>query len=463
MSKESTGLPMAAKWDPDKIREEEAFLVDLEKRPLLQRFRGYFKLTGPAWLQSAMTLGAGSAAASVIAGVSFGYTLLWVQPIAMLLGIAMLAALGNITLTHGERPYKSFGRELGRWVAFLWALGAIVASVIWHFPQYGLVGAAAWDLGQMAGLSSGNEFLTYGFKFAVGGLILGLSILVTWNYGSHTKGIRFYEGFLRWTIRCVIVAFVIVVLHTGVNWTELFKGFFTFQIPKAEGAVIVILGAFGAAVGINMTFLYPYSLLAKGWGKHHKGLARYDLLNSMFLPYMIITSLVIIVMAEEIYDPALNAVRTDLRPVEAAAALGSVLGSTLGRIIFNLGLIGMACGAITTHMVVCGFTLCEMFNLEYTVKRYRLFTLAPAVGVLGVAFSYPLWMPVAASAICLTLLPIAYVAFFIMNNKRSYLGEAVGRGLKRLANNVVLILAIAAACVGSAVLIKLRVIDVLMR
>ena len=63
----------------------------------------------------------------------------------------MLAALGNITLSRGERPYKSFSRELAPWVAFLWALGAIVASIIWHFPQYGLVGGAAWDLAQLVG------------------------------------------------------------------------------------------------------------------------------------------------------------------------------------------------------------------------------------------------------------------------------------------------------------------------
>ena len=36
---------------------------------------------------------------------------------------------------------------------------------------------------------------------------------------------------------------------------------------KAMDTVTLVLGMLGAAVGINMTFLYPYSLLAKGWGK----------------------------------------------------------------------------------------------------------------------------------------------------------------------------------------------------
>ena len=52
----------------------------------------------------------------------------------------------------------------------------------------------------------------------------------------------------------------------------------------------------GAAVGINMTFLYPYSLLAKGWGKEHRKLARWDLGMTRFLPFSVVTSLIIVAM-----------------------------------------------------------------------------------------------------------------------------------------------------------------------
>ena len=455
----SAGLPMASKWDPEKLKQEEAFLQDLEKKPFFTRCRGYMKLTGPAWMQSAMTLGAGSAVASVVAGASFGYTLLWVQPVAMLLGIFMMGALGNVVLTTGERPYSSFAREIHGSVAFLWALGSIVASVVWHFPQYGLAGAAVWDLANLAGVSEDSNTAQYVVKFAAGFGILGFSILVTWNYGAGTRGIKLYEGFLRWTIRLIIVAFLLVVIRTGVDWNALFDGFFGFHMPEGAGSMTLVLGAIGAAVGINMTFLYPYSLLAKGWGKHHRGLARYDLASSMFLPFVIVTSLIIIAMANTIHDPTMTGVRTGLRPIDAAHGLETILGGSLGRVILDLGFVGMACGAISTHMVVCGFTGCEMFKLEYTSKRYRMFTLVPAIGVLGVVFSSPLWMPIAASAIALTMLPIAYISFFIMNNKSSYIGEATGHGWKRVLLNCALLIAIIAACVASAIKIKSGVID----
>ena len=47
---------------------------------LIQR---YLKLLGPGYLQSAMTLGGGTASASLFAGAVFGYQLLWVAPVAM--------------------------------------------------------------------------------------------------------------------------------------------------------------------------------------------------------------------------------------------------------------------------------------------------------------------------------------------------------------------------------------------
>ena len=489
---QSKGLPMTSKWDPEKLEAEIAALKELEGKPLLQSAGGYIKRTGPGLLQSAMTLGAGSAVASVVAGVSFGYALLWVQPVAMFLGIMMFMAVGNVVLTTGERPYKSFGRELHVSIAFLWALGTVVASVIWHFPQYGLAAGAARDLAEMAGITctqgvgdataitASGQAVSWG----VGLLILGIGILTTWNYGSGARGIRIYEWFLRSVIALVILSFGFVVACTGIDWPALFSGFFTFQIPDVDGIETVILGAIGASVGINMTFLYPYSLLAKGWGKHHKTLSRWDLGMSMFLPFVLVTSLVIIAMANTVHpkklqeyqlqvaeyqqqvaagtavgDPPRMAIDRKMKPVDAAQALTGVMGQKAGRIIFDLGFIAMTCGAISVHMVVCGFTVCEMFGLQYTTRRYRMFTLVPVIGILGVITQTPFWMPIAASAICLTMLPIAYIAFFLMANKRSYIGDAVGHGWTRFVFNLLLLIAIAMATIGAAIKFKGGVID----
>ena len=227
MADEKKGIPMTPKWDPEKLQKEISELQELERKPFLTKSAGYLKRTGPGLMQSAMTLGAGSAAASVVAGASFGYKLLWIQPVAMFLGVMMLAALANVVLTTEERPFRAFGRELSWLLVALWAIGTVMASVIWHFPQYGLAAGAVRDLADMAGVVSRapeGEAVAWGYtsagliiSFAAGGAILLINIITTWSYGAGSWGVKLYEWFLRGVIGLIIVAFGIVVIANFEN------------------------------------------------------------------------------------------------------------------------------------------------------------------------------------------------------------------------------------------------------
>ena len=120
--------------------DAEAFLDALEGKPTANRFFAYLLRGGPGYLQSAMTLGGGTALSSIYAGRMFGYDLLWVAPVGMLIGVLMLGVLGSLTLQSPERPYDGMAQNAGRPFALAWALGALVASIIWHLPQYALAG-----------------------------------------------------------------------------------------------------------------------------------------------------------------------------------------------------------------------------------------------------------------------------------------------------------------------------------
>ncbi len=407
----------------------------------------------------------------------------------MFLGVMMLAALSNVVLTKGERPITSFSREMGtfgKFIVFFWIVGTIMSSVIWHFPQYGLAAAAARDLANNLGdvtvavapEEAANTVMGLGFtgtglaiSIIVGITILCINIITTFNYGGDSKGVRIYEWFLRGCIALIVIMFgIVVVAKVGdIEWVEVFKGFIGYYgIPNlylADGTlnmttVMQVLGMLGAAVGINMTFLYPYSLLKKGWGKSHRKLAKWDLAMTMFLPFTLVTSLVIVAMTVGGVYTGEDMVVKGLKPIGAAQALAGVLGQKAGRTIFDLGLIGMTCGAISTHMVVCGFTFSEIFRVFGAAEsktRFRVFALTPAIGMLGVIITLPMWFPVAASAVCFTMLPVAYLAFLIMSNKRSYLGEAVGKGLGHVVFNIILVIALAMSVVGCGIMVYNRV------
>ncbi len=445
------GLPMFTASEPQALSKENAELAELGGQNFLRRWRGYTKMTGPGYLQSALTLGGGSAVASLFAGSYFQYGLLWVQPVAMILGIIMLAAISHQTLSTGARPFSTIKIIFHPILAWIWVFGALAVTIIWHFPQYALAAGMTEDMIKAATGWHPSPAGQVAVLIGAGLVILVISTAITWNYGSGHKGVRFYERLLKGVVWMIIVTFAIVVVRRavdgGIEWKKVLIGFLPLEIPTDKQGVSIVMAAFAAVVGINSTFIFPYTLLARGWGKEHRGLSRFDLITGMLLPFCIITSLIIIAAGCTIYEPK-TIDPSRLSPIEAAAVLQSAgLSVFFSRIVFGLGIIGMALTSITVHMLTCGFAACELFGVEPGGWRYKLACLLPIPGVSGVIlwkYMGP-WVAVPTSAICGLLLPLAYMIFFILNNSKKYLGPDKFTGSKAVAWNLGMLIALLAS------------------
>ncbi len=433
------GLPMVQARDPEALDNEKAFLREVDARPKpWQRWRGYWTVSGPGWVQSALTLGAGSAGSSIFAGAVFGYKLLWVQPVAMFLGVVMFSAIGHQLLSTQARPYDAFRKRLHPALAVAWGAAVLLASVVWQFPQYALGVSVVRDLFDVAGMSVPRA------PVAMALLVAGTALC--WSYGRGSRrAIRHFERVLKYLLLVMVASFFLVVLRTGVDLGELFRGFTGFHIPREREGLTIVLGALGAAVGVNMTFLYPYMLLARGWGREHRGLKNFDLAVSMFLPFVLATSLVTIACANTLHAQGIKVSGA----VDAAHALAPLVGPAAGRVIFSLGVLSMCFTTLTIEMVICGFVLSEMLGFEPRGWAYRAATMVANIGILGAFYPMPLWLPVLTSSFTLIVLPLAYVGFFILQNKRDYLGNDVVEGAKGTVWNTLLLLAVLITVAGA--------------
>lgn len=425
------------------MAEERATLQRLAGASRARRWRGYLRLTGPGWLQSAFTLGSGSAVASLYLGAHYGYSLLWVQPLAMVVGIVMLMAASHQTLSTGVRPFEAMRRFIHPALAWAWAIATLIASFVFHLPQYALAAGVTEDMIAVASGWVPTGGTRTAFLLGLGLLILVVSTAITWNYGRGIKGIRVYERMLKVLVGIIIVAFFAVVARSAVagrlDWGGLVSGFLPLSIPSDSAGVTKVAGAFGAAVGINMTFLFGYTLLARGWGREHRGLARFDLITGMLLPYVIVTSLIVIACACTIHGTEFAP--EQILPANVGVLIGSAgIGPTYGRIVFGLGILGMALSTITLQMLVAGFALCELLGIEATGWRYRLSCLLPAPAFLGVILwtSMGTWVALPAFTVGLIMLPIAYVGWFLLQNSSRFLGEDRPRGRGAVRWNLVL-------------------------
>lgn len=523
----------------DPIMHERELLAEAEAAGGWRKYKTFLKLSGPGWLQSAITLGGGSLAGSLYLGVLGGMTMLWLQPLAMILGIIMLSAIGFVTLSTDERPFQAINRHVNPVLGWSWALATLMANIVWCMPQFSLANGVLQQNLFPEQLGAASPLGEFGGKLVISVAILVVTVLITWSYGSGHWGIKLYEIVLKLLVAMIVLCFIAVVVAMSrageLDWGNIFAGFipnprqifspadsfapYLDQLSDQARAfwsheivnlqIDNIATAAATAVGINMTFLFPYSLLRKGWTKEFRGLAKFDLATGMFLPFVLATSCVVIASASQFHakpvpglvapvqDEAGNPIEpTSKERSEYAAVLSKRLGEsaetsadelpvaereiaamlvtrdanrlsgaitpltgrTIGNVVFGLGVVGMALSTITILMLISGFVLCEMLNLKPTGWPFRLCCLAAALGVLGPFFwtqaAFKLAVP--TSVFGLMLLPIAYLTFFLLMNQRSLLGEEMPTGISRVVWNVLMFVAASIATAASFYMVWLK-------
>jgi Mn2+/Fe2+ NRAMP family transporter len=313
-----------------KVDADRQTLADALEKGGRWKWKAYFKLSGPGWLQSAITLGGGSLGSALYLGVLGGWSMLWLQLVAIVVGVIMLSAISYVTLSTGERPYQSINRHINPVLGVGWILATMMANIIWCMPQFSLcfdvldnnLTRGAIDGESMAvkvcvslailavtmgilllSLKPGwaSKLFDIALKALVGmivisffGVVVRLSYLglIEWN----EVGSGFVPDLMQWFNPSPRIAELIAMAPEGV------RDFWKSEITSKQQSVMISTTA--TAVGINMTFLLPYSMLNRGWDKPFRGLASFDLCTGMAIPYVIVTSCVVIASAHSFHAKA---------------------------------------------------------------------------------------------------------------------------------------------------------------
>ncbi|WP_339682702.1 divalent metal cation transporter [Gimesia maris] len=334
-----------------RIEQDRQLILDAKERGTGAKILAYTRLSGPGWLQSAITLGGGSLAGGLYLGILSGYHLMWLQPVAMIMGVVMLSAIGYVALSTKERPFAAINNHINPVLGWGWAIATLMANLVWIMPQYALGTAALQQ-------NLAPEF----FGDAKNGLISAVAVLfvisaiVIWFYDSGGWGIKLFEAILKILVGIVVLCFFGVVLKMSfstndLDWGKILAGyipnFSLFSNPSPEFSDVlaqaggyaeywknlivgkqqqVMITAAATAVGINMTFLLPYSMRAKGWDKDFRGLAMFDLATGLFIPFVLATSCVVIAAASQFHaQPAAGLVGETNAKGQVVDAEGEVI------------------------------------------------------------------------------------------------------------------------------------------
>ena len=522
-----------------RIESDRELIAAARQKGRAALVKTYLKLSGPGWLQSGITLGGVSFSSSLYLGVLAGFSFMWLQPLAMILGIIMLGAIAFVTLSTGQRPLRAINEHVSPVLGWSWLFASMAANLVWSTPQF-VLGTRAIQQNLLPGLVGPQVLPDPWGRVIVVCFLLGICITVTMFYGAGGRGVKIFEIIIKAIVSMIVLCFFGVVVKLSIErvlpWGQILRGliprlrllseptdtikpfiesvappfrqFWTKLIVSQEHDVMRAAAA--AAVGINMTFLLPYSMLRRGWDKYFRGLAIFDLSTGLFIPFILATGFVVIASAsrfhtvtapgfvpdtpgtELIEEPAPNLVapynnllaqrlkfeigeqafaqlsqaekkqRTEALPYadkklaamlikrdnfNLANALAPLTGGFLAQVAFGLGVVGMGVSAATVLMTINGLCLCELLNRPTGGWTQRIGSLIVSVGALAAIFwNQPApWLAMPTSVFCIILLPIAYLAFLLLMNQKSMLGDNMPRGGKRAAWNILMVIATAAA------------------
>lgn len=487
------------------MRANAEVIKEIQGKSTVGKILGYAKLSGPGWLQGAITLGGGSLAGALYLGVVAGFGLMWLQPLAMICGIIMLSAIAYVTLTTEKRPFGLINRNLSPVLGWAWLIATIMANIVWCMPQFNLSRAALQqNLIPMIGNSHQSTLLICIVIFAI-------AFYVNVLYQSEGKGVRIFDNLIKIIVGIIVLSFFAVVFtlttSNAIEWSKILKGFIPnlsllFKPAAGYSELIsqssapewwqskissdqrnVIIAAFASAVGINMTWLLPYSLLKKGWGRIHRELSIFDLSIGLFVPFFLATSCVVIASASQFHTktadvPAGAGAKTINQLVESqgvianaadqelalmlvkrdnfqlANALEPLAGNVVSQTIFGIGVLGMALSTIIILMLMNGLAFQELLKRPNDKKAY--FIGCAVSGLAGLAGPF-IWTGGAAAALAIptsviggTLIPIAYLTFFLIMNSRKILGDDRPTGKARITWNLLMGFATSVATFASA-------------
>lgn len=386
----------------------------------------WFKNSGPGALVAAAFIGPGTVTVCTIAGVNFGYTLLWamvlstvatiiLQEMAARLGIIARKGLSDVIRNEIHNPAIKF-------IVLALILFAIV------------IGNAIYEAGNISGSVLGlntlfNKASSGSFNYM--SLVVGTVAFVLLFIGNY----KVLERALVSLVILMSIAFLITSIITKPNLVEIVKGLF---IPRVtETNILTIVGLIGTTVVPYNLFLHA-SLVKEKWkSESDLSYAKKDTFISVAFGGLV--SMAIIISATSTSaDSITNA-------VDLAKGLEPLFGS-FAKYFLSLGLFSAGITSAITAPLAAAFVANGCLGWDGNMKSLKFRLTWMFVLSMGVIFSSlginPIQIIQFAQVANGAALPIIVgILLWIMNNK-SVLGKNTNTRFQNSIGIVIFIISI---------------------
>lgn len=372
---------------------------------------------------AAAFIGPGTVTVCSMAGVHYGFALLWALLLAMLATLVlqeMSARLGIVTRLGLADAIRIHLRPT--WLKYS-MLGMVLAAIV--------IGNAAYEAGNIGGATLGLEALfgpaytTY-YPWLLGGAAFGL--LWAGNY-------RLLEKVFVTLVVLMSLSFLITAILTKPDWLQLLRGIFLPSVPG--DSVLTIIALVGTTVVPYNLFLHA-SLVTEKW-KSAKDLkaARTDTLLSITLGGVV--SMAIVVSAAAIPASTVTSV------MDLARGLEPLYGN-LARYFMGIGLFAAGITSAITAPLAASYVANSCFGWQAGMddNRFRMvWCLVLLAGIASLSSGiHPIVIIQFAQAANGLLLPLIAVFLLWAVNRPGLLGSYRNTRIQNLIATAMILLAV---------------------
>lgn len=374
-----------------------------ERPGLLGRLRS----VGPGAVVAAAFIGPGTVTTATVAGVRYGYALLWTltfSTIATVVLQEMAARLGLVTRAGlGEAVRSRFTRPAARIVA----VGIILSAIAF--------GNAAYEAGNLLGTALGADAVLGAGRAAPRGWVLAAGVFafaLLWR-GSY----RVVERALVAMVVLMSVVFLATAAVSAPPLGELLRGMVVPGLPEGEGTLLIAIGLIGTTVVPYNLFLHASAVSEKWDGPASLGTARLDLGVAIVLGGIV--SMAIVVTSAGVGGNVANA-------AEMALQLEPVLGRW-ARVFIGLGLLAAGLTSAITAPLAAAYATAGALGWPRDLRSARMravwITVLAAGAVSATLGVRPIQAIVFAQAANGVLLPAVAAFLLVAANDRGRMGE----------------------------------------
>ncbi|WP_192349583.1 Nramp family divalent metal transporter [Algoriphagus sp. Y33] len=329
-----------------------------------------FKNLGPGPIVAAAFIGPGTVTVCTLAGVNFGFSLLWALGLSVISTVVLQEISGRLGLITGKDLSQLIRNQKGNPIFRYFSIVLVLLAI-------GL-GNAAYESGNISGTNLGMQIfweaptLTLpGIEVQSGNLILGILAFTLLCWGNYKSLERVLVGLVIF----MSIAFTATAVLTNPDWSKVFAGFIPTWNDANLPTLVALIGT--TVVPYN---LFLYSSLAKTrWsGSADLPRMRKDIVISIVLGGIISMGIVIVGAANSGIE--INSA------LDVSKGLEGIFGS-FAKYLLGFGLMAAGLTSSVTAPLAAGLVICGIMGWDQAIHSKAMRASMGVIVLLGLTFA----------------------------------------------------------------------------